>query len=480
MPERPRLLLNAFTELVPSHHHQGLWRTPFSRTRNSNDLATWTEIAAVAERGRFDGIFIADGLGLTAPFQGHHGRHAEGALQFPMNDAIVVASALAAVTTELSIGFTSSIIQNQPFELARLVSTLDHLSKGRVAWNVVTSGLENSYKNLGYESIPSREARYAGVDEFLEVVYGLWEGSWEEGAVRRDVESAIYADPSRIHRINHVGSRYRVQGPHTSEPSPQRTPFLYTAGMSASAIALAATHTEGMLIAANSPEHARLITTDIRRELVARGRRPDDLRVVQMMKFVVGSTHEEAERKYDELQEWIDPVGALVEAGGVRGLDLGLFDLDEEFDIREQPVFFDVYGRMVLASGSPITTIRRMAAAASAGAVVGTPDEIADLLETWQDAGVDGINVADAAFHGSYYDFVDHVVPVLQQRGLAQREYAPGTFREKVFGEGPHISPRHPAAGHRGRYHDPIGPASAPLPAGSEAPGYAGPGSEGP
>ncbi|MFT4043547.1 MAG: NtaA/DmoA family FMN-dependent monooxygenase [Gordonia sp. (in: high G+C Gram-positive bacteria)] len=452
---RRRLLFNGFAQVVPSHLTHGLWRSPWGRTHSFNDLATWIDIARTLEQARFDGLFLADHLGIGGPYDDSYRIHTELGICFPDNDAILVASALAAVTSDLALGFTSSLIQNHPFEFARLASTLDHLTKGRVAWNVVTSALENSYRNVGFDKIPTHEERYARADEFLEVVYKLWEGSWAPDAVVRDIERGIYADPERIFTIDHHGDLFDVQGPHLSEPSPQRVPFVYTAGMSESAHRLAAQHAEGLLIGAHSPEHAKRVIDRLRSYLPEYGRRRDDLLVFQNLKFVVGSTTEEARRKYDDLLEWVHPAGAAAQAGGVLGIDLGGKDPDEPLSIAEASGFFGAFGAAAVEDGgTSAVSINDILDKSNAKPIVGTPEYIADVIEEWVAAGIDGINVADYLFHGSFHDFAEYVMPVLADRGLAQREYGTGTFRERAFHNGPFVNERHPAARWRGAFRD--------------------------
>ncbi|MBF0817173.1 LLM class flavin-dependent oxidoreductase [Microbacterium paludicola] len=454
---RPRMIFNAFTQITPSHHYEGLWRTPWGQASPIDSMQTWLDVAKTIEAAKFDGLFIADGLGLMAPFGGSHRAHAEGANNFPNGDALIVAAALAGVTEHISLGFTSSLIQAHPFELARLASTLDQLTGGRVAWNIVPSGLENSFRNMNFDQMPTYEERYARADEYLKVVFSLWEGSWEMDAVVRDAARGIYADASKIYRINHRGPLYSVQGPHLSAPSPQRVPFLYTAGMSPRSLRLAAQHAEALLIMTRTPEDAAQLVAQLDALLPEYGRRPGDVKVIQLLRFVVGSTEAEAKRRHEEILEYVNPRGHVVESGGILGMDLGYYDLDEEIDISHAPGAKGIFGAASGAEGRTTATPRQIAAATDIPPTVGTPEQIADVIERWQDAGVSGINVADAMFHRYFTDFAEQVMPELRRRGMAQREYAPGTFRDKVFGEGPHLPDRHPAAAYRGAFTDSIG-----------------------
>ncbi|MBF0816584.1 NtaA/DmoA family FMN-dependent monooxygenase [Microbacterium paludicola] len=449
-----QLVFNAFTELTPGHHFDGTWRLPAVRDRSYLKLKTWTDMARTLERGCFDAVFIADGLGLGGTFGGSHDHAMSHGFLFPNNDAIIVATAMAAATENLSAIFTSSLIQNHPFEFARLASTLDHLVDGRMGWNVVTSALENSFKNVGYDALPSREERYARADEFLEVVYKLWEGSWADDAVIADVETGVWSDPSRIRKIDHKGRSFSTEGPHQSQPSPQRTPFLATPGGSTYAIDLAAQHGELFLTAAPSIE----VLKDTKRMLDAKlrsyGRDPKSVKLMQMSHFVIGSTREEAMRKLEETFSYIDPLSDLVVLGGIASLDLGMRPYDEPFRIDDEPRMKAHFARQLEALGNPdVVTIGQLTGFPEHTlkdlVFAGTPEEIADRLEEWRDAGLGGCNVGDYAFHGGYDDFVDHLCPVLQERGLMQREYTRGSLRNKVFGEGDRLPSSHPAAAYR-------------------------------
>ena len=201
-------------------------------------------------------------------------------MQVPVNDPAMLIPAMAAVTEHLGFAYTSSVLQMPPFTFARQISTLDHLTGGRVGWNIVASYLRNAATNLGLDELPSHNARYDRADEYLDVAYKLWEGSWEDGAVLRDTANRRYADPSRIHAINHVGQHYRVEGPHLSEPSPQRTPLLFQAGSSTRGRAFAARHAECVfliesLAAVRGPAS---VVRDIRAQAASLGRDPDGIR----------------------------------------------------------------------------------------------------------------------------------------------------------------------------------------------------------
>lgn len=453
---RPRLIINAFAMAVPSHNFFGMWRMPYALAHPYNEIQTWIDIAETAERGKLDGIFLADHVGLTAPWGGSHRLAAAGGFSFPNDDAFVICSALATRTTHLALGFTSSVIQSNPYNFARQISTLDNISGGRTAWNLVTSALENSYRNVGFEKLPSHEERYARAFEYLQAVYALWEGSWDDGAIVRDVENGVFVDSAKVHPIDFKGEYFSVQGPLHSTPSPQRTPFIYTPGLSDTALALAGAHAEGLFMSLQNLEAMRFHGERARAAVKAAGRDAGDLKLIQSTKIVVGSTMAEAEAKLAAIREWADPITDLMEISGIAGVDLSGVDPDEQLSVEElarsAPGFKGALGMANIRPDEKTISMHELASRTQAAPIVGTPEFIADELEKWQDAGADGINIADYQFHEGYVDFVDHVIPVLQERGLAQREYADGSFRNQVFGRGDRLPSTHPAAKHRGAY----------------------------
>lgn len=447
---RPRLLLSAFVMNTPNHILGGHWRHPEANQHRFNELALWQDLARTLEDAKFDALFFADVAGLYGPYDGGHETHVRKGLQVPANDPLVLLSALAAGTSEIGLALTSSIIQNHPFQFARQLSTLDHLSGGRVGWNVVTSVLENAHRNFGGDALAKHDDRYEWAEEYLEAAYALWEGSWEDGAVAADKSAGLYADPAKVHRINHSGPRYRIEGPHLVEPSPQRTPFLFQAGSSDRGRRFAGQHAEATFIFAPGPDHARRNATKFRQEAVAAGRSPEDLKVFAGLSFLVGSTEAEVKRKQAEFDEWLDLDYVVAHIGGGMGIDLGGLDLDTpvgDLQTEGNQGHLDTIRRLA-PDGRP--TLRQIARARAYGQqIAGTPEQIADTLEIWQDAGVDGINVLNHVLPGSYVEFIEGLLPELRRRGLAQSEYAPGTLRQKVFGRGDRLPAGHPGAAYR-------------------------------
>lgn len=446
------LRFSAFVMNTTSHIVHGAWRKPEAEQSDFSSLEHWVSLAKQLERGKFDFVFFADVVGLYDDHRGSWEKFVESGLQIPSNDPTVIASAIAYATEHLGIALTSSILQEHPFNFARKMSTLDHASNGRIAWNIVTSLSPNAWRNFGYGDLALHEDRYAWADEYVDVVYKLWEGSWDDGALLQDKASGRHGDFSKVHKIDHVGARYSVEGPHLVAPSPQRTPLLFQAGSSPTGRRFAARNAEAQFIASPTPEAARSLIADTRRLVVEAGRSPGDLEFFQGLSFVIGSTESEARRREAELDEYVDDEAMIAHAAGGIGIDLGSYDLDTPIGQVQGQGSQSTLAWLREAITDREPTVRDLAHMRTrSGRVVGTPESIADRLEQWRDAGVDGINVINSTIPGSYLEFIDHLMPVLRQRGLAQREYGRGTVRAKLTGRD-RLPASHPAARYRGAF----------------------------
>ncbi|OZD83713.1 LLM class flavin-dependent oxidoreductase [Rhodococcus sp. 05-339-2] len=444
------LRFSAFVMNTTSHIVHGAWRKPEAEQSDFSSLEHWVSLAKQLERGKFDFVFFADVVGLYDDHRGSWEKFVESGLQIPSNDPTVIASAIAYATEHLGIALTSSILQEHPFNFARKMSTLDHASNGRIAWNIVTSLSPNAWRNFGYGDLALHEDRYAWADEYVDVVYKLWEGSWDDGALLQDKASGRHGDFSKVHKIDHVGARYSVEGPHLVAPSPQRTPLLFQAGSSPTGRRFAARNAEAQFIASPTPEAARSLIADTRRLVVEAGRSPGDLEFFQGLSFVIGSTESEARRREAELDEYVDDEAMIAHAAGGIGIDLGSYDLDTPIGQVQGEGSQSTLAWLREAITDREPTVRDLAHMRTrSGRVVGTPESIADRLEQWRDAGVDGINVINSTIPGSYLEFIEHLMPVLRQRGLAQREYGRGTVRAKLTGRD-RLPASHPAARYRG------------------------------
>ena len=436
-----------------SHIQQGLWVRDDTRQLEYTQLDPWVELAEILERGCFDALFLADVVGVYDTYKGGPETSIIQGMQVPSNDPALLISAMAHATENLGFAFTSSVFQAHPFTFARQMSTLDHLTRGRIAWNIVTTYLRNAGSNFGLGGLPPHDERYDLADEYLEVTYKLWEGSWEDDAVLGDTKLGIYADPAKVHPINHVGKHYDVAGPHLSEPSPQRTPLLFQAGSSTPGRSFAAKHAECIFISESreSLSGDASVITDVRTQATRQGRHPEDILFFQGVSPVVGGTEEEAKAKEAEYIEQFSTEGSLAHLSGGIGVDLGVIDLDQPLDMIDGQAMRGSVKSLIESAPDKTRTFRDLIRSRLAGQfLTGAPEQIADALQEWQGMGVDGFNLVYSVTPGTFVDFIDGVVPILQARGLVQREYTPGPLRQKIFGD-PKLPERHVAASYRRR-----------------------------
>ncbi|MGA7761182.1 MAG: LLM class flavin-dependent oxidoreductase [Candidatus Binataceae bacterium] len=449
-----RIYFNAFHMNCVVHQSPGLWVHPEDQMHRYRDLRAWVELAQLLERGTFDGLFLADVIGVYDVFRASREVAVRGGVQIPVNDPSLLIPAMAHATEHLGFAYTSSVLQSHPFTFARQISTLDHLTKGRVAWNVVASYLESSGRNFGRTGLLDHDERYNFADEYLEVCYKLWESSWEDDAVLEDRRQKIYADPAKVHDVHHEGKNFRVDGCHLSEPSPQRTPVLYQAGSSPRGRQFAARHAECVFVTGPTPEVVGECIRDTRERARKEGRDPEDLLFFMFLKVITGGTEAEARRKYEDFLEYVDYEGGLALLGGWTGVDFSRFEPDQPVEYIETNAIRSLLQGFTLSGSSRKWTVRDVAKAVGIGGggpvVVGAPEQVVDDLMQWVRAGADGFNLAYMITPGTFKDFIDGVVPVLQRRGLMQTEYAEGTFREKLFGKGrSRLLDRHPGARYR-------------------------------
>lgn len=456
------LRFNAFQMNAASHQSPGLWRHPRDASHRYTDPDHWIELARLLERGVFDGIFLADVLGVYDVHAGSHDAALRHGVQVPLNDPLALVPLMAAVTTHLGFGVTAAISYEAPYAFARRISTLDHLTRGRVGWNIVTGYLDSAARNLGLER-RAHDDRYDQADEFLEVVYKLWEHSWEDDAVRRDRERGLYVDPARVHAIDHRGTHYQVPGIHLSEPSPQRTPVLYQAGTSPRGTRFAARHAECVFVSGPSKAVVASHVKALRQASADAGRDPASLLIYAQALVITAPTAQAAQEKQAELERHINIEASLALLSGWTDVDLSRYPLDATIEYLDTDA-----GRTALASFSAADPQRRWTVGEAArfiglggrGPVLtGDPGQVADALEAWVDeTGIDGFNLTYALAHETIRDVVEWVVPELQRRGRYPSAYAPGALRHKLFGRGARLPGGHAARQLR------LGSAKAPAP----------------
>ena len=447
--------LNLFTMNSVEHVTTGNWRTPGDQSDRYTDTEYWLDVARTAERGGFDGVFFADVRGVYDVYGDDRDTAIENAIQTPSNDPAYLVPAMASVTDRLGFAVTKSTSYNHPYQLARELSTLDHVTDGRVAFNIVTSYLESAARNLGVDERMDHDARYDRADEFMDVCYALWEDSWDDDAVVRDRETGVYTDPEGVEAIDFEGEFFDVPGPHGCEPSPQRTPVLYQAGSSDRGRAFAADNAEAVFVSQPTEEGVRAYVADVRERAADRGRDPDDLRFFPGIVPVVGETEAVAREKYETYAENVDTEATLALLSGFIDLDFSELDPDQKVEHIETDAIQGAINAFTKNDPDRDWTVGEVAEFAGLGStspvIVGDPEQVADVLQHWyEDVGVDGFNLKEIVRPGTLRDFVDMVVPELRERGLVREHYEGETLRENLFEEAgrTRLADDHPARKH--------------------------------
>jgi len=418
------------------HHHAG-WRHPASGAERMFQLPYYQELAQTAERGKFDMLFLANLL---------YVQQAENAAN-GMLDPVVVLSSLAASTSRLGLAGTVSTTYNEPYNVARNMASLDHVSAGRAAWNIVTSQLDIEAHNYGRDHHPEHGLRYKMAEEFTEVVTRLWD-SWEDGALLFDREAGRFTDFGKLHPVDFTGEWYAAHGTLNVPRPPQGRPVLIQAGSSGDGQAFAGKFAEVVFTAQQSLSEAQQFYRTLQERLGEYGRSEGSLKIMPGLSPIIGSTEEEARRKQQELHELIPPETAVAVISQFLNYDLS----GHPPELPLPPIPFDpvkmsngmksrvqLFMDLAYNKKLPAMELGRMFLGARGHLqFVGTPEQLADLMEEWYDGfGCDGFNIMPPVLPGDLVDFVDHVVPVLQQRGRFRREYEGTTLRDHLGLERP-------------------------------------------
>ena len=444
-----QLRLMAFDMNCVGHIQQGLWRHPRDRSTDYASLDHWVELARLLERGLFDGLFLADVLGVYDVYGGT----AEGALrhgvQVPVNDPLLLVPAMAHATTHLGFGVTANLSYEAPYPFARRMSTLDHLTKGRVGWNIVTGYLDSAARAMGRAQQVAHDDRYDVADDYMEAVYKLWEGSWADDAVRADRATGLYADPARVRTVRHEGPHVRMEGVHLAEPSPQRTPVLFQAGSSERGRRFAGLHAECVFLNGGPVPIVAGHVRAIRAAAVEAGRAADDVRCFVGASVVVAETQALAEAKLADYRRYASPEGALVHASASLGIDLAAYGMDEPIGAAPTDAIASNLQAMAQQGMTKRKLLDRMVLGSRQVPIVGDPAQAADALVTWgAEADVDGLILSRTVTPECFADFIELVVPELQARGAYKLDHATGTLRRKLGGTD-RLPATHPAAAHR-------------------------------
>lgn len=426
------IVLNAF--LVPTGHHVAAWRHPAAEAAGGLDFAHYQQLARIAEDALFDSIFVAD---FSTSFEQKDAALAARTSSSAFLEPITLLSGLAAVTRRIGLIGTVSSTFNEPFNLARKFASLDVMSHGRMGWNLVTTGNEKEAFNYGAQGLPPHAERYARAREFAEVTIGLWE-SWDEDAFILDKQSGFFFDPAKVHVLNHQGPHFSVRGPLNVGCSPQGRPVIVQAGSSPDGRAFAAESAEVVFVATPTLAEAQEFYTDIKSRTVAAGRGRDDIKILPGVFPVIGRTREEAQAKYQALQDLIHPDIGLGLLSVLLGTDLR--GIDPEGPLPELPEAIGHQGRQKLLielARRDNLTVRelylRIAGARGHWTVIGTPVEIVDQLQHWFENGAaDGFNIMPPILPGGLSEFAALVVPELQKRGLFRTAYEGQTLRDHL------------------------------------------------
>ncbi|EPE32123.1 Bacterial luciferase-like protein [Glarea lozoyensis ATCC 20868] len=443
---KKQILLNAFDMSTVGHLSPGQWKNPKDRSANKRELKYWIDLAQILERGGINALFLADTYGGYDTYEGSLDNCIRRAAQWPVTDPTIPISAMAAVTKTLAFGITASTTFEPPFLLAKRFSTLDHLTGGRIGWNIVTSWKKSAFKAIGLDNPIEHDERYKQADEYLRVLYKLWEGSWSPNAIIKDVENDAYVDPDLVRTIKHHGKYFDLDTRHIVDPSPQRTPFLFQAGTSPAGSAFASKHAEAIFVTGHSPSVLAPKIANIRRLAKEEGRDPASIKFFCTFTPIIGRTDEEAQEKLEEVKKYASTIGGLVLVSGWTGIDLSKLPLGKEITKEDSLEVHKVTSSLSVFTTTskevPKWTPEVIAERASIGGLgpvsVGSPQTIADELERWvKEADVDGFNLGYVTTPGTFEDVVDLLVPELRRRGLYPEAPEEGlSAREKIYGKG--------------------------------------------
>lgn len=425
---RRELHLNAF--VMEAGHHEAAWRLPESNARADFDLPHWIDLARRAEEAKFDSLFLADGPALTG----------SGEFRPPGQlEPLTLLTALSQHTSRIGLIATVSSTYNDPYNLARRLASVDHVSGGRAGWNIVTSAGVDEAANFGLDDRPSHAQRYARADEFLDVAKSLWD-SWESEAIVADKASGRYADPDRLHTIGHDGAFFKVAGPLNVERPPQGHPVLVQAGSSEDGKNFAARHAEAIFTAHQTYERAADFYGDIKARTAAAGRDPDSVLVLPGIVPFIGSTEAEARelaRRFDDLRV---PEYGLTQLAWNFETDPSVFELDKPLPahILARPKLQGSQSRsdlIIEMAQRENLTVRQILSRLGGGrghfTFVGTPDQVVDTIVAWFEGGAaDGFNIMAPALPSGLETFIDQVLPILRRKGLFREDYRGTTLRE--------------------------------------------------
>ena len=424
MTNQRKMHLGAF--LAGTGGNMASWRHPNAVVDAAINQEYYVNLTRKAEFAKLDFVFFGDGLYISEK------SHPNFLNRF---EPLTLLAALAMETTHIGLAATLSTTYSEPFTVARQFSSIDHISNGRAGWNVVTSPLEGSALNFSKPEHPQHDLRYRMAQEYVEVTKGLWD-SWEDDAFIRDKESGVFFDPEKLHRLNHQGEFFSVQGPLTISRSKQGQPVLIQAGSSEAGKEFASRVADAVFTGQGSLEDSATFYQDIKGRAAKHGRNPDEILILPGCNPIVGETAAEAERKYQEIAGLVSIDEALNYLGRYfNDLDFTQFELDEPFpDLGDfaRNGWESATDRIKQVVKDENLTLRQMALRSTTpkSAFIGTPNQVADTMQAWFEAGAaDGFMLNNSVLPDGFNDFIDHVLPILKQRGLFRTEYESDTLR---------------------------------------------------
>jgi FMN-dependent oxidoreductase (nitrilotriacetate monooxygenase family) len=422
------LHLNAF--LMTVGHHEAAWRLPESDPFAHTGVRHYQDLARIAERGKLDSIFLADSPVLWNSI----GRRPAGGLE-----PTVLLTALAGITEHIGLIATASTTYNEPYNLARRFASLDHISGGRAGWNVVTTAGIDAARNFNRADLPAHRERYERAAEFLEVAFKLWD-SWEDDAALGDKAAGVWGDDSKIHPANHHGTHFQVAGALNVPRPPQGHPLIVQAGSSTDGKELAAKYAEAVFTAQQTLREAQTFYADLKRRTLAEGRDPGSIKILPGIVPAIGATEREARELEEELDRLIKPEYALRQLAQTLRVDPADLHLDRQLpaDLPDEEEIEGAKSRYTLIvdlARREKLTVRQLIGRLGGGrghrTFAGTPEQVADAIQHWYENGAaDGFNIMAPVLPSGLELFVDHVVPILQARGLFRTEYTGRTLRD--------------------------------------------------
>ena len=445
-PNTPKkILLNAFDMNSVGHINHGLWTHPRDESHRFNELSYWTDLAQTLEKGLFDGLFIADITGVYDVYQNGIELTLKESIQLPSHDPSTLVSAMAAVTQNLGFGITVNLSYESPYQFARRFASLDHLTQGRIGWNIVTGYLDSAERLIGQKGLKDHDLRYEQAEEFLQLCYKFWEGSWENDAVLKDKKQRIFTDPSKVHQVQHQGQFYQSQGVFQVSPSVQRTPVLFQAGASPRGLTFATQHAEGLFIGGDRPEKIKQQVDQIRNQATAQGRNSEAVKIFVGISVVTAETDVLAQQKLDEYIRYASPEAGLAHFSSSVGMDLSQFADDETIPYQKTNSIASVNNKFKEQSISKNDLKAQHILGGRYPLIVGSGATVAEkLIQLMDDTGIDGFNLTRTVAPESHHDFIQWVIPELQQHGRYKTEYENGSLRHKLFQQGDRLSASHP------------------------------------